>query len=212
MVRAYERGLDAEDRAFIHGTTLFVLDKMLETGVLPPGRGSGLPGYLYFEPLPSRFPFQATRADVASTDQAALSSAKAHARGLAFDYAVLRTLGIAEFAPALHNAADRLSGEITLSRERFQEGVYAPLREAGLAFKNACGLLRMHADDSGVGLIFSRTLAERFRIEEAEQGDIGLRIYVPEGMPLEFLAGIEPFCDEAFQLLERWRVHVCNFG
>jgi hypothetical protein len=90
------------------------------------------------------------------------------------------------------------------SAAHFNETKYEALRNAGLTFEVAKEILRTHSESEGVLMLFSRSLGDAFTIDEAEEGDEGLRVHAPNGIPLQFIRGIEPCSDHVFDFLEKF--------
>ena len=200
---AFDAGLDCEEGVFVHGTSLTCVEHAIKTGRIPPGVQPQTGNYFYFLPLPSRISHSPQGCILPTTDEAALDDAMSYAVTVSRRGEVLRHFGLSHQNAAHWEAAETLF-DINLIEKFDVHDRFAPLRRCGVDMDTARRLVQELEDGhwGRVVLLLSKKLSETFRVEEAEDNDEGLRIDVPEGIPIEYIVGIEASTAKGFHYFQ----------
>ncbi len=204
VVEAFERGLDAKDGAFYHGTSWEALEASLAAGALPPGLGGDCGPAIYFAPKPSMFSIENPKCELPASDEEALDMGKEYAQTIAPQHALITKLGWNYASPVDQSLADAILRELPFfSFDGLEHRDL--LLDRGINKNTALALRREFSDcdSKGVVLMFSLRLSQAFQIQEAAPKDDGVRILTSSGIPLEYLVGIEPIGAQAYDNLER---------
>jgi hypothetical protein len=206
LSEAFSRGGDHPDKTFLHGTSVRALQAALETGCIPTGLKSDhfTDGHIYFAPLPSRFTIENPHCSLPRSDKEALSWVKTYAKTVSRRLAVVERLNLSSDSQTDCFFAERFSGMDY--PEEFQLLKVPPsLAKSGFDQGRATELfweIERDQKELGVVLFFSSALARGYSIEQAEGRDEGVRINSQKGIRLEYLVGIEPQGQEAWEILE----------
>ncbi len=203
VLQAFERGIDAKDAAFYHGTSWDALEALLAAGVLLPGLGGDCGPAIYFAPKPSMFSIENPKCELPVSDAEALEMATRYAECIASRHALVRKLAWDYASPIDQNLAAVIMGDIPfLSFDKSMDR--DSLLHRGINEKTALALSSEFSEcyDDAVVLVFSHRLTQAFEVHEAEPNDDGVRIFTQIGIPVEFLVGIEPIGQVAYDKLE----------
>ena len=195
-----ERGL--EDQGAIigyHGTNLFSIEEALRTGLLPTSRWKGGETHegLFFLPVP-RIELQ-NLGVVFSSHKEAIHEASIFARMSAREFAFYHSLGLDSCSPKVASGLN----EFLVSDHRIDLlfealGKKVPRIKLYEKREEALALQEVH-DSQGIVVGISERILGKMRITEGGDSvsrDSPLkedcRIHCPDGLPIEFLGGIEP--------------------
>lgn len=202
LVSLFERGLDERAEIFgWHGTSLEAIERTLILGSFPgsPVNHAGAaPGHLFF--------FPAREGDFDSGPATAFRNfgrpgAVRYAETSAQVAYMLREFGLdfgqRENHQLMFAALDHLSGYNPEG-----EAVLRRLEERGVS-RERMQAEAVHAyERKGVLLALSRDAVMQFDASDGDEPGWDMKLHVPSGLPLSFIAGIEPLGEREFSYFE----------
>ena len=217
LVSLFESGLDSPDIMAYHGTSLEALQELIKTGNLPTGKTEGGIGYLYFfrldMPVPENFLFGETE------EESSEGGAKMYAESLAYEASLCRILGLdirneREFLEAMDHILFQYQSRAVTGRS-------TTLTEGHLLNGSQYDdILSKYLDEYGFPCIkaaFDESIKRKGVIIGINQkilnhdpqsayedlDDEGWRVNLPEGLPLEYISGLEPVGQPEYEVFEK---------
>ncbi len=139
---------------------------------LPGGIQPGTGAYLYLLPLPSRYVLHPEHCALSSTDDEAIGSVTSYATIISFQRRVAERYDVDLRDPTTWTATHEL--QVGKYEDLAIRDIFQPLRAAGMTAADAMELYYSAPEEEGVIVIFSKKLADRFSLDEAEGADEGL--------------------------------------
>lgn len=211
FMKAFEAGLDSPELVALHATSLEAVDRTLRTGKLPSGLKSSDPkqdteGYIYLWPLRDRLSGHPSNSLFFERIEA-LRLATEHAQARAYNRAFATRLGLDLSDPEVYDGVETYRQQKNNLHWFYDRGVDpSDLQEAHELARNS----------SGVVLGVSANAIEAFEVFDGDIEIIGpsqdiyddplgtydIKLKTPDGLPAEFIVGIEPLGDREFNYLE----------
>ena len=211
----FEQGLDSPDIMAYHGTSLEAINELIKTGKLPSGKTDGGIGYLYFFRLDHPVPKEWLNGE--TEQENIMGGAKMYAKDLAHETSMCRILGLDinqdhDFLSAMERIFWQYQNRINVGRSSELEEKY--LRE-----NDENDILAKYIDQYGFpaikaafdesfqrqGIIIGinqKILAHDVQSAYEELNDEGWRANLPDGLPLEYISGLEPVGQPEYEYFE----------
>ena len=206
----------SEDVIGFHGTSLLSTIHLMQSGKLLPSVAQGSAnhlGFLYFFPNKDAFPNHPLRDSFLPFAEAAKLPC-GYAHDSTRKHYFLRELGLDPSVSENYlSAAYLLDIDMMLPGDPFAHSAYQPLRARLNSIGISDEMIKKAAQDAwrragkGVVVTLHKDCLGRFEVSDGDDADTGLmsdlKLRVPDGLPIEFLTGIEPLGDEKFMFFER---------
>lgn len=206
LAALFEQGLDSPDIIALHGTSLEALSELIKSGRLPSGKTEGGVGYLYFFRLDVPVPEDFLNGE--TPEENIQGGVKMYAKDLAYEASLCRILGLdfnedREFLEMLERIrsqhelrsiagrGEELVEAHLLNGSKHQDIIAGYIEKYGFpAIKSAFG---ESIERKGIIIGLNKEILNHNpQSAYQELDDEGWRINLPEGIPLEYISGLEP--------------------
>jgi hypothetical protein len=198
------KGYDDVDSTFgYHGTSIQALERLLIDGNLPPGgRGGTSAGSLYFFPRTTG----STGSDIweafPGAEPNAIGGGTAYANNIAQRDYFLTCLGLDLGTLENWRAADAVLFWPEHIRDFESDERTKVLSKAGFKENEIFRLAKNAREEAkGVVLCLRKALLEEHQVYEGDPGEGDFYLQLPDGLPIEYLSGIEPLGQLEFNYL-----------
>ncbi|MDP3882518.1 MAG: hypothetical protein Q8Q48_00475 [Candidatus Staskawiczbacteria bacterium] len=201
LVRLFEVGLDSKDCIGYHGTSLEAIEFMIENGHLPGGKFKHIDSgenWLYFSPKePMRDDYKGKGVDQ-------LEDAKGYAEDIAQSHFLLKQLGLDIENKNLEIKARYLATNDPNDPHN-PDAEYNFFIGLGIDKKLLDSSIKKARKRKGIVLGLSKKGLSDQTILPGDGGGEDMRVYVPNGLSIDFLSGLEPLGDEEWDYFEKFQ-------
>ncbi len=189
VAELFEAGLDSEDVFGYHGTSIEAMQKLAETGRLP--NGGRHPGRLYIVPMSNKLNPFTPREDAES--YADWNAKKHFIRSyLPFEPTAEDMENLSEYCSSNMGGKMREVDYQILDAKGEIRRLIEKCEKNGLGEDQLVKLRRKAKSRKGVIIALSNSLSSDFELKSQENVPKECYIEVPDGLPIEYVTGIEP--------------------